>query len=122
MKTNKNPAYKNFLLYRKPIKAVRLDKENGDSYEQPLPEKQLANIVTQVTTVNYVPKMISKDLPVSDLGPSDNFVLPPQEGKNIGKKTLILDLDETLVHSSFQPVSNADIIIPVCYFQIIGGS
>ncbi len=31
----------------------------------------------------------------------------------MGKKTLILDLDETLVHSSFKPVDNADIVLPV---------
>ncbi|GAM29155.1 hypothetical protein SAMD00019534_123310, partial [Acytostelium subglobosum LB1] len=30
-----------------------------------------------------------------------------------GKKTLVLDLDETLVHSSFKPVPNADFIVPV---------
>lgn len=30
-----------------------------------------------------------------------------------GKKTLVLDLDETLVHSSFRPVPNADFVIPV---------
>jgi RNA polymerase II subunit A small phosphatase-like protein len=30
-----------------------------------------------------------------------------------GLKTLILDLDETLVHSSFKPVENADITLPI---------
>jgi len=30
-----------------------------------------------------------------------------------GKKTLVLDLDETLVHSSFKPIPNPDYIIPV---------
>eukprot|EP00300_Choanocystis_sp_HF-7_P009840 c16666_g1_i2.p1 GENE.c16666_g1_i2~~c16666_g1_i2.p1 ORF type:complete len:302 (+),score=54.18 c16666_g1_i2:38-907(+) len=48
---------------------------------------------------------------VNDTG----FVLPPlspEDAKN-GLKTLILDLDETLVHSSFKPVPNADFIIPV---------
>lgn len=30
-----------------------------------------------------------------------------------GKKTLVLDLDETLVHSSFKPISDPDHIIPV---------
>ena len=29
------------------------------------------------------------------------------------KKCLVLDLDETLVHSSFKPVPNPDFIIPV---------
>eukprot|EP01132_Coremiostelium_polycephalum_P005079 gene5079-6322_t len=40
-------------------------------------------------------------------------LLGPIQPKNIGKKTLVLDLDETLVHSSFQPVNNADFIVPV---------
>lgn len=29
------------------------------------------------------------------------------------KKTMVLDLDETLVHSSFKPVPDADFIVPV---------
>lgn len=29
------------------------------------------------------------------------------------KKTLVLDLDETLVHSSFKPIPDPDYIIPV---------
>jgi len=38
-------------------------------------------------------------------------LLPPPLKKN--RKTLVLDLDETLVHSSFKPVANADFIVPV---------
>ena len=30
-----------------------------------------------------------------------------------GRKTLVLDLDETLVHSSFKPIMDPDFIIPV---------
>jgi RNA polymerase II subunit A small phosphatase-like protein len=30
-----------------------------------------------------------------------------------GKKTLVLDLDETLVHSAFKYVSGADIVMPI---------
>lgn len=41
------------------------------------------------------------------------YLLPPQKGRDVGLKTLVLDLDETLVHSSFKPVPNADFIIPV---------
>jgi RNA polymerase II subunit A small phosphatase-like protein len=40
------------------------------------------------------------------------FLPPPQE-RDYGKKTLVLDLDETLVHSSFKSVPNPDYVIPV---------
>lgn len=33
--------------------------------------------------------------------------------EDLHKKTLVLDLDETLVHSSFKPIPNPDYIIPV---------
>jgi len=41
------------------------------------------------------------------------YLLLPQTQQENGKKTLVLDLDETLVHSSFKPIPNADFIIPV---------
>jgi RNA polymerase II subunit A small phosphatase-like protein len=40
-------------------------------------------------------------------------VIGPPHEEDVGKKSLILDLDETLVHSSFRPVPNPDFIIPV---------
>jgi RNA polymerase II subunit A small phosphatase-like protein len=40
-------------------------------------------------------------------------ILPKQTAKDLGKKTLVLDLDETLVHSTFQPVEGVDIVLPV---------
>jgi RNA polymerase II subunit A small phosphatase-like protein len=40
-------------------------------------------------------------------------LLPPQPDHLVGRKTLVLDLDETLVHSQFDPVQKADYIIPV---------
>ncbi|KAF4027413.1 NLI interacting factor-like phosphatase domain-containing protein [Phytophthora infestans] len=40
-------------------------------------------------------------------------VLPPVSPDDAAKKCLVLDLDETLVHSSFRPTSNPDLIIPV---------
>lgn len=40
-------------------------------------------------------------------------LLPPVAPEHAGRKCLILDLDETLVHSSFKPVPHADFIVPV---------
>ncbi|MBN3297322.1 CTDS1 phosphatase, partial [Amia calva] len=40
-------------------------------------------------------------------------LLPQIKSKDSGKICVVIDLDETLVHSSFKPVNNADFIIPV---------
>jgi RNA polymerase II subunit A small phosphatase-like protein len=45
-----------------------------------------------------------------------NFYLPNKLKENINKKTLLIDLDETLVHSSFRPLPiNADINFNIFY-------
>lgn len=36
-----------------------------------------------------------------------------QSERDKGKKTLVLDLDETLLHSSFKPITSPDLIICV---------
>eukprot|EP00301_Raphidiophrys_heterophryoidea_P004633 c11999_g2_i1.p1 GENE.c11999_g2_i1~~c11999_g2_i1.p1 ORF type:complete len:276 (-),score=65.45 c11999_g2_i1:539-1366(-) len=48
-------------------------------------------------------------------------LLPPlsDEDRKKGKKTLVLDLDETLVHASFEPVDEADFIIPVRLGRVV---
>ncbi|VDD97244.1 unnamed protein product [Enterobius vermicularis] len=44
---------------------------------------------------------------------SDKLLLPLLPPSDSDKKCLIIDLDETLVHSSFKPVENPDFVIPV---------
>jgi TFIIF-interacting CTD phosphatase-like protein len=57
---------------------------------------------------------------VRSLSPSkrldyDNLI-PPQTAPKLGKKTLVLDLDETLIHSAFQPFScGVDITLKVIF-------
>ena len=45
--------------------------------------------------------------------PARVSLLPPLLPQDAAKKCLVLDLDETLVHSSFKPISKPDYIIPV---------
>ncbi|KAJ8276987.1 hypothetical protein GJAV_G00070140 [Gymnothorax javanicus] len=54
--------------------------------------------------------------------PEENGTLPKPPAKNLlpemresdcGKSCVVIDLDETLVHSSFKPIGNADFIVPV---------
>jgi len=45
--------------------------------------------------------------------PGSKPLLPDIRQQDAGKKCIVIDLDETLVHSSFKPISNADFIVPV---------
>ncbi|XP_044531260.1 CTD small phosphatase-like protein [Gracilinanus agilis] len=45
--------------------------------------------------------------------PLVKYLLPELSVPDFGKKCMVIDLDETLVHSSFKPISNADFIVPV---------
>ncbi|ORX72577.1 NIF-domain-containing protein [Anaeromyces robustus] len=49
----------------------------------------------------------------SDADEKTKWLLKPQLPEDVGKKTLVLDLDETLVHSSFKPIAQPDYVIPV---------
>ena len=62
--------------------------------------------------VSLTPFNHSKILP-------NEFLLPKKSSEFSNKKTLILDLDETLVHSSFTPFENNDIVLNVDFDGMI---
>eukprot|EP00039_Didymoeca_costata_P033119 m.40761 g.40761 ORF g.40761 m.40761 type:complete len:236 (-) comp9706_c0_seq2:847-1554(-) len=51
--------------------------------------------------------------PQSLMPQTGRTLLPTVDSNSHKKKCLVLDLDETLVHSSFKPVSNADYVVPI---------
>ncbi|KAI1400605.1 NIF-domain-containing protein [Hypoxylon fuscum] len=57
--------------------------------------------------------LVSEDKSVDTEQGVQKFLLPPAEPPLKGRKCLVLDLDETLVHSSFKILHQADFTIPV---------
>jgi len=62
---------------------------------------------------NETDKELEQDPMDGGLVPDNTPLLPPISMELAGRKCLVLDLDETLVHSSFKPIPNPDFIIPV---------
>ena len=80
-------------------------------------------IITQENP-NYLKNVMYSINPISsslsyNLDNNEDYLLPPKSNELINKKTLILDLDETLVHSSFTPFQKNDIILDVDFEGII---
>lgn len=56
---------------------------------------------------------VSKPLAVTATRAARAFLIPDQSEAHRGRKTLVLDLDETLVHASLKEIENPDISITV---------
>jgi len=83
---------------------------SSSSSQPATPQRQdKVNIIPGPTPVKEKQTSRSREVDQS----SQHSQLGPQAGPNIGRKTLVLDLDETLVHSSFRAVATADIVIDV---------
>lgn len=70
------------------------------------------NIALQNGTAGSAVHTQGSQQPAANIAPC-NFLLPPLEPGAPHKKTLVLDLDETLVHSSFKPIPDADFHIQI---------
>lgn len=56
---------------------------------------------------------VSKPLAVKTARTARTFIIPDQKEEHRGRKTLVLDLDETLVHSTLKTLDNPDISFTV---------
>lgn len=84
-----------------------------DDYESDTEKDGNALVLGQEIPYNPYHEMVNEDgYLLSSLGPGAALLNPPAPEFK-GKKCLVLDLDETLVHSSFKSLRNADFVIPV---------
>ena len=96
-------------------------------YNSSIKYQKTPDIITQINPLylnNFIKPINPHQLAFTPTNHSrilqNKKMLLPQKSKEfINKKTLILDLDETLVHSSFVPFQNNDIILEVEFESII---
>jgi len=88
-------------------------------FRKPKPKSKPVAVNSEVSTSS--PQPTASPSPTSDGGSADpapgaksqKFLMEPMPPEMKGRKTLVLDLDETLVHSSFRPVPGPDFIISI---------
>ncbi|ESZ99061.1 plasma membrane phosphatase required for sodium stress response [Sclerotinia borealis F-4128] len=98
-------------------KMANLDPGTTDIEEAPLPLPKDEPVTSQQTLPPPppVPQIPTSEevIPSDSMEQKQQWLLPPIAPRFVGKKCLVLDLDETLVHSSFKILHQADFTIPV---------
>ena len=81
-------------------KVQQMHGRHASAYQGPLPEQMI--------------RSKKKTIMQPGSGPPQQYLLPRMQPKaKQGKKVLVIDLDETLVHSQFSYVPNADIVLSI---------
>ncbi|CAJ1357469.1 unnamed protein product, partial [Effrenium voratum] len=104
------------------LKLPMLSEPSAESKAKSSSPKNVADLVTQDTRRSAQNGQAPNEAASSSRAPqaiiaspsvgSRATLLPPKEARFHGSKTLVLDLDETLVHSSFTPVA-CDLVLTV---------
>eukprot|EP00605_Chrysophyceae_sp_TOSAG23-4_P000256 GSChrysophyteH1.ASY1.ANO1.295.1 assembled CDS len=67
----------------------------------------------------FNPYLFMAELPPLDSIERNNVLLPPKERDMEGKPTLVLDLDETLVHCTVEAIDKPDLTFPVMFNGVL---
>lgn len=77
-------------------------------------EDAFDSVIVKLGEENYVgPDYNEMFYSEEDILREESGLLGRRRADCIGKKTLVLDLDETLVHSSFKQIAKSDFIVPI---------
>jgi len=103
--------------------AIVHDVAPSTSIEDSIDEKSSGeeqNDEREIEEEEFNPYLFIKSLPVySDVvsDPKAKICLPPKDASD-PPLTLVLDLDETLVHCTVEPISDADMVFPVTFNEV----
>ncbi|KAK4937592.1 hypothetical protein LTR10_021810 [Elasticomyces elasticus] len=98
-----------------PPTAPEIEGEPVDEPPQPAEQQPQVPLPPPPPLEKRQEQVINKEVPpVPEAAPEkQTWLLPPIQPRFQGRKCLVLDLDETLVHSSFKILNQADFTIPV---------
>lgn len=111
----KKPSMLDFLIRSFAACFVNKDTNNSSTSLSTSPSPSPTSLSSSAVTVQppVTPVKIEKSKDVVRKPSPTEYLIPQQSEEMKGRKLLVLDLDETLVHSCFQPVPNSDFIIPI---------